>query len=122
MRDWHNDGGFSLDAAVRIPGWDRAGLERLLRYCARPPFALDRLEAIDDEHLRYQLSKPQPDGTTELSLTPLELIDRIAALVPPPRVHRHRYQGRARAELAVARPSHGPRQRDHRGHAEHDRS
>jgi len=37
------------------------------------------------EHLRYHLSKPQPDGTTELSLTPVELIDRIAALVPPPR-------------------------------------
>ena len=37
MREWHNDGGFSLDAAVRIPAWDRAGLERLLRYCARPP-------------------------------------------------------------------------------------
>ena len=78
---------------MRIPGWDRAGLERLLRYCARPPFALDRLEAVDDEHLRYHLSKPQPDGSTELSLTPLELIDRIAALVPPPRVHRHRYHG-----------------------------
>ena len=31
LRDWHNDGGFSLDAAVRIPAWDRAGLERLLR-------------------------------------------------------------------------------------------
>jgi hypothetical protein len=93
MRDWHNDGGFSLDATVRIPAWDRAGLERLLRYCARPPFALDRLEAVDDEHLRYHLSKPQPDGTTELSLSPLELIDRIAALVPPPRVHRHRYHG-----------------------------
>ena len=29
----------------------------------------------------------------QLSLTPLELIDRIAALVPPPRVHRHRYHG-----------------------------
>jgi hypothetical protein len=26
----------------------------------------------------------------ELHLTPLELIDRIAALVPPPRTHRHR--------------------------------
>ena len=25
----------------------------------------------------------------ELHLTPLELIDRIAALVPPPRKHRH---------------------------------
>ena len=93
MHEWHNDGGFSLDAAVRIPGWDRAGLERLLRYCARPPFALEHLEAIDNAHLRYHLSKPQPDGATELSLSPLELIDRIAALVPPPRVHRYRYHG-----------------------------
>ena len=29
----------------------------------------------------------------ELTLTPLELIDRIAALMPPPRTHRHRYFG-----------------------------
>jgi hypothetical protein len=29
----------------------------------------------------------------ELRLTPLELIARIAALVPPPRTHRHRYFG-----------------------------
>ncbi|MBK6998672.1 MAG: transposase [Rhodoferax sp.] len=29
----------------------------------------------------------------ELVLTPLELIDRIAALIPPPRTHRHRYFG-----------------------------
>ena len=29
----------------------------------------------------------------ELHLTPLELIDRIAALLPPPRTHRHRYFG-----------------------------
>ena len=93
MIDEKNNGGFSLDATVQIRGWDRAGLERLLRYCARPPFALDRLEAVDDAHLRYHLSKPQPDATTELSLSPLELIDRIAALVPPPRVHRHRYHG-----------------------------
>jgi hypothetical protein len=27
--------GFSLDAAVRVAAHDRAGLERLLRYCAR---------------------------------------------------------------------------------------
>ncbi len=27
------------------------------------------------------------------SAPPLELIDRIATLVPPPRVHRHRYFG-----------------------------
>jgi hypothetical protein len=29
----------------------------------------------------------------ELIVTPLELINRIAALVPPPRTHRHRYYG-----------------------------
>lgn len=37
-------GGFSVDAGVRIEAADRAGLERLLRYCARPPFAMDRLK------------------------------------------------------------------------------
>jgi hypothetical protein len=36
--------GFSLDVAVRVGAHDRAGLERLLRYCARPPFALERLD------------------------------------------------------------------------------
>jgi len=30
-------GGFSVDAGVCIKAVDRAGLERLLRYCARPP-------------------------------------------------------------------------------------
>lgn len=29
----------------------------------------------------------------EITLTPLELIQRIAAQVPPPRTHRHRYFG-----------------------------
>ena len=37
MAGWHHGGGFSLDASVRIEGPDRCGLERLLRYCARPP-------------------------------------------------------------------------------------
>jgi Putative transposase len=27
----------------------------------------------------------------EIALTPLELIDRVAALIPPPRTHRYRY-------------------------------
>ena len=36
---------------------------------------------------------PAPAGGARLILTPLQLIDRLAALVPPPRVHRHRYFG-----------------------------
>jgi hypothetical protein len=43
MASWDHGGGFSLDAGVRIEADDRSGLERLLRYCARPVFALERL-------------------------------------------------------------------------------
>jgi len=95
MLQWGHGGGFSVDAAVRIEASDRRGLERLLRYCARPVLALERLEWCDSRHerLRYRLSKPLPDGRTTLQLTPLELIHRLAHLVPPPRRHRHRYYG-----------------------------
>jgi len=93
MQAWHHGGGFSVDAAVRIEAADRPGLERLLRYCARPPFALERLQQRDAEHLIYAAGKPGPGGSGLQILTPLQLIDRLAALVPPPRVHRHRYYG-----------------------------
>jgi len=51
--------------------------------------------------LVYRCAKQRSEPTSdkrgakvdELHLTPLELIDRIAALVPPPRTHRHRYFG-----------------------------
>jgi hypothetical protein len=93
MAQWANGGGFSLDASVRIEGHDRAGLERLLRYCARPPFALERLEALNEQRLIYRFPKPRPDGSASLTLAPLELIQRLAALIPRPRAHRHRYHG-----------------------------
>ena len=38
----------------------------------------------------------------ELVLTPLELINRIAQRVPPPRTHRHRYLRCVGTELAPA--------------------
>jgi hypothetical protein len=115
MAGWDHGGGFSLDAAVRIEGQDRCGLERLLRYCARPPFALERLEQVADDQLVYRLPKPQPDGRSTLRLTPLELIERLAALIPPPRLHRHRYHGVLAANsplrapvTALARPATAP--------------
>ena len=92
--------GFSVDAGVLIEADDRAALERLLRYCARPPFAMDRLRK-EGASLVYRCAKQRSEPGSdkrgarvdELHLTPLELIDRIAALVPPPRTHRHRYFG-----------------------------
>ena len=84
-------GGFSVDASVRIEGEDRAGIERFVRYCARPPFALERLHALDgtaalaspDSRLLYRFPKPDVNGRTEILLTPLELLERIARFVPP---------------------------------------
>jgi hypothetical protein len=48
--------GFSVDAGVRIESHDRAALERLLRYCARPPFACGRLRKEGAE-LVYRCAK-----------------------------------------------------------------
>ena len=71
---------------VRIEADDRVGLERLLRYCARPAFALERLREIDPGHLVYESAKPGPGGNVSLLLTPMQLLDRLAALIPPPRL------------------------------------
>jgi hypothetical protein len=84
-----------LDASVQVEADDRAGSERLLRYCARPIFSMERLAWVAEDHNRlvYHLPKPMPDGRSQLYLTPLELLDRPAQLIPPPRLHRHRYHG-----------------------------
>lgn len=36
----YEETGFSLDANVKIQAWDHEGVERLIRYCARPAFAM----------------------------------------------------------------------------------
>jgi len=94
MADWDYGGGFSVDASVAIAADDRPALARLLRYCARPCWASERLTKADDgERLIYTFDKPRPDGSWQLTLTPLELLDRLARFIPPPRRHLHRYHG-----------------------------
>jgi hypothetical protein len=82
-----------VDASVTIPDWDRQGLERLVRYCARLALAQERLGRLNAETLVYSLRKPTVDARMELTLAPLELLDRLARLVTPPRLHKHRYCG-----------------------------
>ena len=43
--------------------------------------------------VRYTLKTPYRDGTTHIVLEPLDFIARLAALVPPPRMHLTRYHG-----------------------------
>ena len=74
MLGWEHGGGFSLNASVRIEATDREGLERLTRYCARPPFALERLHLVADrsDQILHILPKPDPAGRTALRLSTLE--------------------------------------------------
>jgi hypothetical protein len=45
--------------------------------------AEDRLALTATGHVRYTLKTPYRDGTTHLVLEPLDLMARLAALVPP---------------------------------------
>jgi Putative transposase len=107
--------GFYLQAVTRIAANDRAGLERMARYLARPPIATDRLSRLDDGRLKLQLKRPWRDGTTAFVLTPHELIERLVALVPRPRAHLTRYFGvfapafAARAAIVPAGVTKTPR-------------
>ncbi len=85
--------GYNLQAATRLGAQDRAELERMARYLARPPIATDRLSQLDDGRLQLQLKRPWRDGTTAFLFTPHELIERIVAQVPRPRAHLTRYHG-----------------------------
>jgi hypothetical protein len=106
--------GFSVDASVQITLIDRdmpsyfEGLEHLLRYCARPPFALERLgEDGRIARVRYVLPRykaanwggpgrsrksTRPGANGVVALSPFDFLNRLSALVPH-RKHRHRYHG-----------------------------
>jgi hypothetical protein len=85
--------GVSLHANVAVPARDRQRLERLCRYVARPPVATERLSRLEDGRLFYRLKHRWRDGTTHVVFEPQELVEKLAALVPPPRFHLVRYHG-----------------------------
>jgi hypothetical protein len=85
--------GVSVHANVCVPAQDRLPLERLCRYCARPPVATERLSLLPDGRLLYRVKHPWRDGTTHVLFEPLELVEKLAALVPPPRFNLVRYHG-----------------------------
>jgi len=85
--------GFSLHADVCVPARDRRRLERLARYCARPPIATHRLSEAPDGLIVYRLRLRWRDGTTHVVFDPLDLVARLAALVPPPPANLVRYFG-----------------------------
>jgi hypothetical protein len=54
---------------------------------------VERVALTSSGHVRYTLKTPYRDGTTHIVLEPLDLMARLAALVPPPRMHLTRFHG-----------------------------
>ena len=84
---------FSLHANTQVPAHRRDQLERLMRYTARGAVALERLEGAANGDLVYTFTKLWSDGMTGVTLSPLELLEKLVAPVPLPRVHLVRYGG-----------------------------
>jgi hypothetical protein len=85
--------GFSLHAATRAAAPDTHGRQALVRYALRPALAQERLQLLDSGLVRIALRRPFRDGTVAVDLDPLSLLCRLAAAVPPPRMHQVRYSG-----------------------------
>jgi hypothetical protein len=85
--------GFNLHASVAIAADDDLGRERLMRYGARPPLALDRLRRLPGGRIAYRIKKLRDGRAKNRVMTPLDLLARLAAIVPPPRYPLLRYHG-----------------------------
>ncbi len=79
--------GFSLHAALRCGADQRKQFERLCRTITRPALANERLSRNAKGPAVVQLKSPYRDGTTHTVMQPQEFMQRLAALVPRPRLH-----------------------------------
>jgi len=80
-------------ADTRCGPYQRQTLERLCRYITRPALGHKRLRRTPAGEVVLQLKTPYRDGTTHLVMSPLEFLQRLAALVPRPRLHLIRFHG-----------------------------
>lgn len=94
--------GFSLHAGLRCEGHQREKRERLFRYIARPAVAIPRLSFSSTGKVIYTLKTPYWDGMTQVAFDPVDLIARLAALEPKPRINLTRYPGRPGSEPPMA--------------------
>ena len=88
-----NAHGFSLHAGVRCEANDRKGIEQLCRYITRPAISNERLSINREGNAVLKLKTPWRNGTTHIVLTPMEFMQRLAALVPRSRLHLIRFHG-----------------------------
>jgi hypothetical protein len=85
--------GFSLHCNTSTNTHARDRLEKLIEYIARGPLSNERLEITDDGKVKLQLKTAWRDGTSHLLLSPHEFLEKLAAIIPPPKSHLVRWGG-----------------------------
>jgi hypothetical protein len=85
--------GFSLHAGVHVAAGKKKELEKICRYIARPPIAEERLSQNASGQIVYKLKRPYDDGTSHIVMSPMELMEKLASIVPRPKVHLTRFHG-----------------------------
>jgi hypothetical protein len=85
--------GFTLHAATHAGALDTVGREALCKYILRPAVALERITHGPEGLVRIALKRPFADGTVAVDLDPVSLLCRLAAAVPPPKLHTVHYAG-----------------------------
>jgi hypothetical protein len=78
---------------VRRGADDRQVLEQLCRYITRPALANERVQLDDAGPVELRLKTPWRDSTARLAMSPLAFMQRLAALMPRPRLHLIRLHG-----------------------------
>lgn len=76
---------------MRVETHDCKRLEQLRRYMRRPALFDKRAQLKEAGQVELKLKTPWRDGMTHLVMAPLELMQRLAALVPRPRLHLIRF-------------------------------
>ena len=93
--------GFSLHANTSFNSLQRAGLYKLVEYIARGPISNKRLEITKAGHVKLELKTAWSNGTTHLLFTKEEFLEKLAALIPPPRTHLVRWSGVFRSNSPI---------------------
>ena len=84
--------GFSIHAATSIKAHERDRLEKLLRYLGRGPVSQERISLDEKGNILYEL-KSSYDGATHVMFSPMEFIEKLASMIPPPYKHQVNYYG-----------------------------
>ena len=88
-----NAHGFSLHAGVRCAMNQRKELKHLCRYITRPAIANERLALNSAGQIVLALKMPYRDGAKHIVMSPLEFMQRLAALVPRPELNLIHFYG-----------------------------